>query len=285
MILVTGATGKVGAQVVAQLAAAGAPVRALARDPEKAAWLNRPGVEVARGDLLDPDSLRAAMVGVRKVFLLCPVDPAQVELEANAVDAALAAHVEHLVKLSALNASHESSAALLHWHFETEQRIRRERLPYTILRPNMFMQEVLRHAPAIRAEGAFSLPLGRARLSLVDIRDIAEVAARVLTEGGHHGRVYELTGPEALGFDEVAAAIAAATGRPVRYVPIAPDQFRAGFLGSGAPRWLADLVCDLFETFPGQNDRLGDGVARVTGRPPRSFAQFARDHAAEFGAA
>ena len=285
MILVTGATGTVGSQVVARLAAAGATVRALARDPEKAAWLNRPGVEVARGDLLDPDSLRAAMAGVRKLFLLCPVDPAQVELEANAVDAARAERVEHLVKLSALNASHETPAALLHWHFETEQRIRRERLPFTILRPNMFMQETLRLAPSIRASGSFARPLGDTRVSMVDVADVAEVVARVLTESGHQGRTYDLTGPEALSFHEVAAAIAAAIGRPVRYEPIAPERYRVAMLAAGTSPWLVDLMGDLYRTFPGQNDVVRDGVGRVLGREPRPFAAFVREHAAEFGAA
>src|SRR5437764_9809232 len=148
----------------------------------------------ARGDLDDSDSLLAAMEGVEKVFLLCPVSQKQTELEANVVEAAKKAGVGHLVKFSVLHASPQSASQLLRWHGQTEQHIRASGIPFTFLRPNIFMQEILRQAAAIKSQGAFYQPFGPdVRLSFVDVRDNAAVAAKVLSESGHEGKVYELT--------------------------------------------------------------------------------------------
>jgi len=280
MILVTGATGTNGVELISQLAAMGEPCRALVRDPQESAKLLPPDTELFRGDLGDRAALDEAMRGIEKVFLLCPVHPKQVEWEGNVVDAAKAAGVRHLVKFSVIHASPESRSALLRWHAATEDRIRSSGVPFTFLRPNMFMQELLRQADAIRSQGQFYLPLAGAKVSLVDVRDNAAVAAAVLTGRGHEGKTYEITGPAALSFDEVALALAEATGRPIRYVPITMEQFKQAFAAAGAPQWMADVVAELYATFHPANSVVREGVKRATGKEPRTFDSFARENAA-----
>ena len=292
MILVTGATGTNGAEVVKRLLAttatsasgkgAGPRVRALVRDPEKARQRGLNGVDLARGDLADVASLRTAMEGVEALFLLCPVDARQVELERNAIEAAQAAGVGRIVKFSAFHAARDSPSALLRCHFETEERIRGTGIPFTFLRPNMFMQELLRQSETIRTQGAFWLPLGELRVSLVDVRDIADVATAALTQPGHEGKTYEITGPTELSFEEVAEALSVVAGRTITYIPASMGAFREGFLNSGAPAWMVERVAELYGTFEGKNDIVRPGVVEALGRPAGPIAAFARDHAAAF---
>ncbi len=285
MILITGATGTNGLELIRQLGEVGeyVRVRALVRSPQRAQQLMHPyDVELSAGDLDDPASLNEAMRYVEQLFLLSPVDQRQVQLEANAIDAARRAGVKHIVKLSALNAAPDSPSALLRWHAQTERTLRESGIAYTILRPNMFMQEMLRHAGSIRGEGAFYLPLGDTAVSLVDVRDNAAVAARVLTEAGHEGKEYDLTGPAALTFHDAAAQLATAIGEPVQYQPVPMDAWKRAFAATGAPHWMVDVVAELYGTFAGNNQAVRDGVRQVTGAPARPFAEFARDYADKF---
>jgi len=149
MILVTGSTGKVGSELVRQLSAKGARVRALVRDPAKRATLEAPGVEIARGDLGDPASLDAAMKGVDRVFLLSSVDQRQAELQGNAVQAAKRAGVRHIVKLSSAGTSLDSPITIARLHAQTEKDVEASGIPYTFIKPALFMQFLLNHAPTV----------------------------------------------------------------------------------------------------------------------------------------
>jgi uncharacterized protein YbjT (DUF2867 family) len=280
MILITGATGTNGTEIIRQLSGTGVKVRALARNPNKATAVLGPGVEIATGDFGDPASLARAMAGVEKVFLLPPADPQQVTLEANVVEAAKAAGVKHLVKLSVVLAAADAPSELLRRHCQAEENIRRSGMPFTFLRPNMFMQEIWRQSGSIKAQGVFYLPLGDTKVSLVDVRDIAECAVFALTQPGHEGKTYDLTGPEALSFADVAQKLSAVAGHKVNYVPITIAQFKGAFVRSGAPIWLADLICELYGTFAGRNDLIADGVLAATGQGPGDFDEFASDHRA-----
>ncbi len=284
MILVTGATGKNGLELIHRLLDKGERVSALARNPEKAAHALPGEVEIVRGDMDDAAALNAAMEGVDKVFLLCGNDERQAQLETNVTHAAAKAGVSHLVKFSVIHASMESPSALIRWHAQAEANIRASGIPFTFLRPNMFMQELLRQAGSIKERGEFYLPLGDARVSLTDVRDIADVAAAVLTTDGHAAKVYEITGPAGLSFHEVAAALSTAAGKTVRYVPVPMEGWKQGFAATGAPQWLIDTVADLYKTFEPANAHVGTGVQDVLGRPATSFEQFAKDHAAQFKA-
>jgi uncharacterized protein YbjT (DUF2867 family) len=232
-ILITGATGNNGAEVVRQLSARGAPLRALVRDPARRTPLRLPGVEIAAGDFLDPPTLDRALEGVEKVFLVSPPGPDQVRMQNNVVEAARrTGTVRHIVKLSSLGAAPDSPVRFGRWNGETEQQIEASGIAWTHLRPNNFLQGLLMFAPMIRAQGRVLRPARRRPRFVGGRRDIAAVAAAVLTApAGHENQAYALTGPEALTGDEIAQAIAAAAGRDVRYVPIEPEAFRQGALG------------------------------------------------------
>lgn len=282
MILVTGATGKVGQEVVRQLAAAGVPARALVRDPARASHIRIPGIDIVVGDLGKPETLAAVFAGVERVFLLSPAAPDQVELQGNALAAGLRAGVRQIVKVSVAGGP-DAGTQIGRWHWAIEKQIEASELDFTFLRPTLFMQLMLAYAPTIAARSTFSAPMGTGEIALVDTRDVAAAAVCALMEDGHGHRIYDLTGPEALSFDAVADAISQAIGRKVSYVHIPPEYAKKQIIADGVPRWLADDMIILFASFrEGYGATVTNTVAEVTKRKPRTFRQFARDHARVF---
>lgn len=286
MILVTGAGGTVGSEVLKQLRQRGAVVRAGFHSPKKAEQARAQGVDAVVLDFADRASIAAALKGVDKVFLLGATAPNQSELEINVVDEACKAGVGHIVKLSVLEAPGEK-VTFARWHRAVEKEIERSGLAYTFLRPNSFMQNFATYyADTIKSQGAFYLPSGDARVSHVDVRDIAAVAVEALTRPGHEGKAYELTGPEALSNAEVAQKLSAALGTPVKYVDVPPEAFKQGALASGIPEYYADALLDLERFYiEGGAQHITQDVEKVTGRKPRNFDDFAREHAAAFRSA
>ena len=282
MILVTGATGKVGREVVRQLAAENAPVRALVRDPTRASRIRLPGVEIVVGDLGRPDTLPPALADVDRVFLLSAADPAQVELQGNLVDAARRAGVRHIVKVSVAGGP-DSGTQIGRWHWTTEKQIEASGIAFTFLRPNFYMQELLMFAPSIAATASFSLPLGAGEISMVDARDVAAVAVCAVTQGGHERKIYDLTGPRALSFDAVADELSRATGKEISFVHVPPEYARKQLLASGLPRWLVgDMLILCTSVRDGYTTDVSPAVFEVTKRPPREFAAFAHEYAQVF---
>ena len=282
MILVVGATGQVGREVVRQLATAGASLRALVRDPSRASHIRLPGVDVVVGDLARPETLEPALTGVDRVFLATPADPGQVELQGNLIHACKKLGVGRIVKISVAGGP-DAATQIGRWHWTTEKQIEAAGLGFTMLRPSLFMQQTLRFAPSIAASGSFSLPCGAGEVPLVDCRDVAAVAVAALTSDEHDRQIYDVTGPEALSFEAVAEAIGHAIGTKVSYVHVPPDFLRKAMLADGVPRWLADDMLILFASIrEGYGGTPTDTVLRVTGERPRSYAQFARDYAREF---
>jgi uncharacterized protein YbjT (DUF2867 family) len=283
-ILVTGSTGTVGSILVKKLAAAGAPARALIRSREKAEAIEKAGIEAFIGDFDKPETLRPALEGIEKVFLLSAPDPRQAELQSNLVQAAKASGVRHIVKLSAIGVGDELDAISLgRLHRETEEEIERSGIDYTHLRPNGFMQNAFMFASTIKSQGAFYAPLGDAKVSYVDARDVAAVAFHTLTEDGHEGKAYEITGPEALSYDDVAREFSSVLGREVKYVDVPADVAREAMIGLGLQAWLADALIELFTFYRnGLAARVTDTVREITNRQPLTFAQFAKDYAQAF---
>jgi uncharacterized protein YbjT (DUF2867 family) len=282
VILVTGATGKVGQEVVRQLAAAGVPLRALVRDPMRASNIRLPGVEIVVGDLAVPGTLDRAFAGIDRVFLLSPANPEQVTLQGNAIEAASRAGVRAMVKLSVAGGP-DSGTQIGRWHWTTEKQLESSGIGFTMLRPGLYMQQALTFAPSIAATGSFSIPMGTGEVAMIDARDVAAVAVCALTTDGHDRKIYDLTGPEALSFDAVADQIAEAIGKRVSYVHVPPEYARKQMLAAGVPRWLADDMLVLFASFrEGYGSSVSPTVETVTGKPPRSFRQFARDSAQRF---
>jgi uncharacterized protein YbjT (DUF2867 family) len=284
MILVIGSTGKIGSELVRQLSAKGTQVRALVRDLQKGSALEAPGVEIFGGDLGDPASLDAAHRGVDRVFLLSGVDQRQVELQGNAVKAAQRAGARHIVKLGAAGTSLDSPINVARAHAQTEKDIEESGIPYTFLRPTLFMQFVMMHAPTIRADGAVYAPMRDGKVPMVDVRDIAAVAATVLTSPDHEGQAYTLTGPEALSMSEVARKLTTAVGKPVKYVDVPPDAARRAMVAQGIPPWFVEDLLKLMEFFAaGYAATVSPDAKSITGQA-RTFDAFARDFAQAFKA-
>lgn len=272
MILVTGATGSVGRHVIAQLLDQGVAVRAMVRDPEGA---DLPvGAEVVRGDLGDPASLEAALTGARSVFLLWPSFSAEGSLP---VAEALGRHVRHVVYLSAEAAAADSESV---WAV-VERRIRECGVEWTFLRPTGFAKNTLEWADQIRV-GVVRAPFGAAARSLIDERDIAAVAARALTEDGHRGETYVLTGPTTVTQADQARIIGEVIGRPVRWEEQSREDARPGVIAAFGDESLAEGSLDVWAGFVTRPERVTATVEEVTGRPARSFREWATAHAEEF---
>jgi uncharacterized protein YbjT (DUF2867 family) len=284
MILITGATGTVGKGVVGELQRIGAAgVRALVRDPARAAFVREAGFETVEGDFDRPETLDSALEGVATALLLTPPSPRTFELNRDFIEAAKRAGVRRVVKLSAVGADESAPEGFSKWHGQSEEFLKASGLGWTILRPNFFMQNILGQAQTVATQGVIYQPGGDARASLIDARDIGAVAARTLADEGHEGKTYTLTGPEGLSYTDVAAKLSDATGRKVSYVPVTPEQFREGALAQGLPEWLVSALERLNELFAsGEAEAVTDDVRRVGGREPKTFDEFARDHAAAF---
>jgi uncharacterized protein YbjT (DUF2867 family) len=283
MILITGATGNNGRELVRQLVAAGQRVRALVRNPAKAAELKGPNVELAVGDFDQPETLHAALRGVDKAFLLTPVAEHFAEWQSAFIEAAQRAEVKHLIKFSGMGADSGTKVELLHLHSETDNLLRNSGIPFTILQPNSFHQNLLSSADTIRTQGAFYWPLKNAAQSTVDIRDINAVAARVFITPGHEGNAYVITGPEALTFQQAAERLSTILGREIQYVDVPLSTAADGMRKSGMPEWNVRALSELLGYFAsGAAATVTDTVPRLLGRPAISFEQFVQDHRAAF---
>jgi uncharacterized protein YbjT (DUF2867 family) len=280
-ILVTGATGTVGRNVIASLSKKNAPIRAAVRDTAKARQEFGESVEVTAFDFEDDASFAPALDGIDKVFVLPPLIPNELEVTNALVDAAKSAGVRHIVKLSAIGADPRASFVLGKWHGETEQHIRESGLAFTFLRPNSFMQNFVNYFPP--RDGAIYLPWGDGKASFVDTRDIGAVAAEALMGEGHENATYELTGPEALSISDVARILSNVAGREIRYVDVPESAARDAMLEAHIPEWQVDALLELHAiNKQGLWDAVTSDVENVTRNPPTTFAQFARDHAQSF---
>jgi uncharacterized protein YbjT (DUF2867 family) len=260
-----------------------APVRAMVRAAGDHSRLPE-GVEIAVADFDDPASLAAALTGTGRAYLVTPSSEQAEAQQLRFADLAAQAGVRHLVKLSQLAAAPDSPVRFLRYHAAVEQHVRDLGIGYTFLRPNLFFQGLLAFAKSIAADGRFFAPIGDAAVSAVDVRDIADVAAVALSEPGHEGVTYTLTGPAAVTHAQIAAALTAATGHEITFTDAPPEAF-AGALHGIMPPWQVDgLIEDYAHYRRGEAAAVSPAVAEVTGRPPRDVAQFARDYASAFSA-
>jgi uncharacterized protein YbjT (DUF2867 family) len=284
MILVTGATGLNGSELMRRLSAKGIPSRALVRNPAKALPLaSLPNVEVVEGDMARPDSLTDALRGVERAMLISSSDQTMVEVQSSFIDAARRAGVQHIVKLSGIIPELDSPFRFARMHAEIEKRLEASGVAYTHLRAGEFMPSYFRQVPSIVARGVMALPMADARIASVDIGDIAEVAIAVLTTPGHEGKTYPLTGPESLTMADVAAKLSAAIGKPVRYVDVPPEDARQARLAAGMPPYLAEGLDELFaERRKGKESTVWSTIQEVFGWAPTSFDEFATRNAAIF---
>ena len=275
-ILVTGATGTTGGEVISQLAAAGMSGRALVRDLSKVDTHAYPSIEFVAGDLGNPVSLASAMLGIDALYLNIVPGPEGLTHIDNAITAAKTAGVSTIVKLSGLKASSDSPSAIIRMHSEADDHVRKSGIGYTILRANSFYQNILGQLEGIKANDSFYLPMGNAYQSLIDVVDIAAVAILAMMTDAHHNQTYDLTGPESLTFSDVAASLSRASGKAVSYIPITRDQFEETLRGYGTLTTAASSLGELFDVFAsGIYADVTDDLPNIIGHVPRSFDVFA----------
>jgi uncharacterized protein YbjT (DUF2867 family) len=276
MILITGASGNVGREVVKQALTVGLKIRAAFQSPAVAAKAPA-GLEGVIMDYGKPETIRAALYGVEKIFLVLPQVRDLPAMEANFTREVRAAGRKHIVKLSALGGR---GSLFSSGHRDSEQNIEASGLPYTFLRPNGFMQNLVNYnAGTIRSQNAFYGCQGNGAVSLVDIRDVAAVAVIVLVATGHEGKSYALTGGESLTNEQIAEKLSGVAGRKISYVDMPPAEFKKAILSDGTSEWSADALLDLQRLYrEGKASLVTDDVQRLTRRKPISFDQFARDY-------
>lgn len=283
-ILIVGATGNVGDNLVAALIGKGADVRGLAHTEEGAAAVRAAGAEAVVGELTDPDSLDAAFDGVAAAFILTRGMENQVEMAGNAVEAAKRAGVGRIVRSSGFLPEPVLETILGRQHHEIEQLVKASGVPYTIIRPTFFMQNIMGAAQAIASDGVLYWAFGDGRAGMIDIRDIVDVAAEVLTSDGHEGATYTLTGPASISMHDVAEAFTKVLGKKIQYIDVPVEAAVQGMVGMGMPQFMADSFGELFHNFADNGaDRATDTVEKVTGHEARSIDDFAGDFAGMFG--
>ena len=280
-ILITGATGNTGRAIVDALVARGAPVRAMVRTEADSGKLPA-GVEVVVADFDETAAIGAALDGAERAYLVTPSSEKAEEQQKRFADLAAKAGTRHLVVLSQLGSQEHSPVRFLRYHGAVEQHVRDLGIGYTFLRPNLYFQGLLTFAGSISTEGKFFAPIGDAEVSAVDVRDIAAVAAVALTQAGHEGATYTVTGPEAITHAQMAAALTAALGRTVRFIDVPEEAFADSIRGL-LPPWQVDgLLEDYAHYRRGEAATVSPVVAEITGAAPHSIGQFARDYAAAF---
>jgi uncharacterized protein YbjT (DUF2867 family) len=280
MILITGASGNAGSEVLKQIIQTGAKVRAAFQSPERAAAAPS-GIEIALMDYTKPETLRKALAGVDRLFLVAPAVSNLADLEGNVVREATKAGVRHIVKFSAMGGR---GAVFPRAHADSEDRIKASGIPYTFLQPNGFMQNMaIYNAGTINSQNAFYGCQGEGAVSHVDLRDVAAVAVKTLTSSGHEDKAYELTGPAALTNQQIAQILSDDLGRTITYVDLPPEQLAQAMRSAGVPDYNVKGLVDL-QTFyrAGKASHISPAIELLLGRRPTSFEQFSRDYISAF---
>jgi len=282
MILVTGGTGVVGSEILRLLSRAQIPARALTRNPQKAQDL--PGITWVAGDLARAETLTRVFEDVKTAFLLTHYYEDMVALQHHAIVAARAAGVTHLVKASAFAASPHSKAPIGRWHYQIEQELEASGMGWTVLRPHHFMQNLLAQAQYVSNEGAIYSPSGDGKIPYVAANDVAAVAFVTLTQPGHFGKKYVVTGSEALSYRQASEIIGEVIGKKLRFVDESPDEARARRIREGVPPAVIEsiLAIGAYQRAGGKTVTITSTVADLTGRPPQTVAEFVREHASAF---
>ena len=282
MIYIADGGGYIGRELVKRLVASGQRVRALVASPEEAAIVQGPNTEVVLGDRERPETFAHTLAGADVTVLITRHVPNLFELEAEFIKAAKTAGVGRIVKSSAFNASLDQQGAKL-LHARAEEAIRQSGLKWTFLRPQFFMQNMLWFADEIKTKGTFSLAMKSGRIGMIDYRDIAAVAAKCVTEAGHESQIYNLSGPELISMQDIAASLSRAVGTPIRYNDISPEEFQRYLIAMGWSAWHAEVMTRSYAGMSqGASAIVTDDVQHLLGRKATSFDQVAKDYARFF---
>jgi uncharacterized protein YbjT (DUF2867 family) len=278
-VLVTGATGSIGAQLAMHLAASdNVLARAFCRNEQKAEPLENAGAEVAFGTFDDPASIRAAMKDIDTTVLIAPAGPDAVRQNANIIKIAKESSVRKVVRVSAVKAAVDGPTENTRLHAKSDEELQASGLSYVILRPNYFMQNLFMLLDSINNESALYAGMGDAKFGMIDVRDIVDCAASAAVSAEFDNQIIELSGPESIGFHDVASVLSEVSGREIKYVPVPPEAVMESMLRAGQDEWISNLMRDYSQAYgEGWGDFVTDNVERMTGHAPRSIQQFVRE--------
>jgi uncharacterized protein YbjT (DUF2867 family) len=286
-IFLTGVTGNVSSAVVQELQGAGHKLVGLVRDPAKpqAQSMKACGVELRTGDLSKPRTVEGAFAGVDVAFLLTPRGELAPYQASNALWGARQGGVKHIVRLSAVGAAHDAPTLNSRLHALSDTELVESGIPYTIVKPHLFLNSLLSTAKTVVEQGAIHFALGAAAQPMIDVRDIAaSVAAILQAPASHAGKTYTLTGPVAISMHEVASEISAVIGKSVKYVAVPVDAFVEQLSKFGMDDYSQVAMRDYFTAYSqGWSSDVTRTVVELTGRPPIGLHEFVRDFAGVFG--
>lgn len=280
MIYVTGGGGFVSGEIVRGLTAAGQQVRVLAASAEEGKASEGPGIEVVVGDRRQPETFAHTLKGVTTALLLTRNAQDLVEMDAKFSQAAKAAGVNRIVKISAFGANPDAEKGAKRVHGQSEEAVKQAGLKWTFLRPQFFMQNMLWFINEVKTKGTISLPMKSGRVGMIDYRDIAAVAVKCLIDEAHEGQIYPLSGPELISIHDIAEQLTRAVGAPIKYNDLPPEEFKQLLMTMGRPLWHAeDMTLSYTKMSMGASAFLAEGVQQVLGRPATPFEQVAKDYA------
>ncbi|QOT00836.1 SDR family oxidoreductase [Brevibacterium sp. JNUCC-42] len=287
MIVIIGATGTIGSALLKRLVDLGVSARALSREPEKLRIqigdLNQSTIEVASADASDPESLRRAFTGASQLFLSMSNSPGQIELETSIIRIAAEAGIEHIVKISSPAFDQNAPVAVAGWHQEIERTLSESGITHTVLRPYAFMQNLLRFAPTIATQNVFYGSMGDTACNFIDCRDIADVAAEILTNREIAGQVYTLTGSEIFSYPQIASKLSVLLDRPICFINMDSEAIRRDLIEYGhMPPWLANHVVEIQAMSIALPEKPTDTVKRLLGREPRTLDTFLYEYVENF---
>lgn len=283
-ILITGATGTNGREAIKQLIDAGYSVRVMVRNPGEKSRFESERIEIVKGDYSRPDTLLPALDGIESAFLVTPVHREALVWSRHFIDAAKKKGLKHIVRLSGMHAAMDSQSEIIRMHAEADHYLKASSLDYTILQPNAFYQNMFFSARSIKEQNAFYLPLRDGKQSLVDVRDIAAVAVKVLTRPEQKNKTFILTGPEPLSYYDVAEKLSSLMKREIEYINMSPETAKQQLLASGMPEWNASALIESYGAFAsGMYTDTTDDINNILKRDPISFNTFLKDYKHIFG--
>ena len=282
-ILVIGATGTIGTTVCELLKEEKADFNALVRNAEKAQRLVSRGINTVTGDLSDLNSLRKAMEGVDKLFLLSVTSPDLPKLQVNAARIAKEKGIKHIVKISVRGAAVDADFNIGRFHGNAEKEIRELGIPYTFLQPHSFMQNLFFDRQSIIDQNAIYSSMGNGKIPMIDTRDIAAVAIKALMNSGHENRSYLLTGPEAISYHDIVKELSRALNRNIKYNLQTPEEGYKAMMSSGMPEWLVDDMTSLNKIYgANQAAEVSPAAEQILARKPITLEKFIKDYADRF---
>ena len=274
-ILVTGATGNIGSYVIPQLLEGGATVRALVRNVSKASGLAEAGVKLFEGDFSNQEKVNKAASGTDAILAITPAGPEAVAQGKVLLNAAVDSGSPYYVRLSAIGAAVDAPTENGRLHFQSDDALIKSGLPYTILRPHYFMQNLLGSVETIKADGNMYWGMGDGKLGMIDVRDIANCCASLLLGTGHEGKIYTPTGPETISFHDIADIISRGLDKDIKYVPISIEAVGEAIRKAGWGEWGANVMMDYSRAYAeGWGEFTNDDVEIITGNKPGGFQQF-----------